>query len=174
MDKYGNPDIKLATPEQADKLFTDQLIAEGYRGVKYPAEQGQAEWTKLWFPNEDTLTKSQLTDFYEQAEREVKEVKPKKPLGLETAKNLADDAVPLSTSAPIEQGEQSAIQKLIKIVKEAVPVRKEQEALFSAERAKRVAQAARAGEAIPGEAGFFAQLSKLKGELPRAQFEAVR
>ena len=28
--------MKLATSEQADKYFTDQLIAEGYQGVKYP------------------------------------------------------------------------------------------------------------------------------------------
>lgn len=28
--------LKLATPEQADKYFTDQLINEGYVGVKYP------------------------------------------------------------------------------------------------------------------------------------------
>lgn len=28
--------LKLATPEQADKYFIDQLIADGYEGVKYP------------------------------------------------------------------------------------------------------------------------------------------
>lgn len=28
--------LKLATPEQADKYFIDQLISEGYAGVKYP------------------------------------------------------------------------------------------------------------------------------------------
>lgn len=28
--------LKLATPEQADKYFIDQLIGEGYEGVKYP------------------------------------------------------------------------------------------------------------------------------------------
>jgi hypothetical protein len=28
--------LKLATPEQADKYFIDQLISEGYKGVKYP------------------------------------------------------------------------------------------------------------------------------------------
>jgi hypothetical protein len=37
VEKYLKEDrLKLATPEQADKYFTDQLIAEGYVGVKYP------------------------------------------------------------------------------------------------------------------------------------------
>src|SRR3990167_5755936 len=150
--KTLSPHDRINTPEGQDLMAAREHFETMFRSEK----------------------RKQLTDFYNQAVREVKEVKPKKPLGLQTAKNLADDAVPLPISAPIEQREQSAIQKLIKIVKEAVPVRKEQEALFSAERAKRVAQAARAGEAIPGEAGFFAQLSKLKGEIPRAQIEAVR
>ncbi len=64
MDRYLKPDLKLATPEMEQKLYTDQLIAEGYRGVKHPAGDYGAEWTKLFYPNEDTLTKSQLTDFY--------------------------------------------------------------------------------------------------------------
>ena len=167
--------LNLGVEGPARRAILDEFRKLGFDAVDYGKISPVFAEAEIRVLNPSILkTKSQLTDFYEQAVREVKEVKPKKPLGLETAKNLADDAVPLPTSAPIEQGEQSAIQKLIKIVKEAVPVRKEQEALFSAERAKRVAQAARAGEAISGEAGFFAQLSKLKGELPRVQFEAVR
>ena len=70
MERYIKPDIKLATPEMADKMYTDQLIAEGYRGVKYPAgEYGDYAWTKLFNPNEDTLTKSQLTDIWNEANK---------------------------------------------------------------------------------------------------------
>lgn len=65
MERYVKPNVKLATREMEDKLTTDQLIQQGYRGVKYPAETAKgyesAEWTKLWFPNEDTVTKSQLS-----------------------------------------------------------------------------------------------------------------
>lgn len=68
MERYVKPNLKLATPEQANLMFTDQLIAEGYRGVKYPkGEYGDYEWTKLFYPNEDTITKSQLTDIYTKA-----------------------------------------------------------------------------------------------------------
>lgn len=69
MERYVKPNLKLATPEQANKLYTDQLIGEGYRGVKYPAYEGQPEWTKLFYPNEDTITKSQLTDIWKKANK---------------------------------------------------------------------------------------------------------
>ena len=70
MERFPKPGLKLATPEQADKLYTDQLIAEGYRGVKYPkGEYGDYEWTKLFNPNEDTITRSQLTDIWNQANK---------------------------------------------------------------------------------------------------------
>jgi hypothetical protein len=68
MERYPKPNLKLATPKQADEMFTDQLISEGYVGVKYPkGEYGDYEWTKLFNPNEDTLTKSQLTDIWNKA-----------------------------------------------------------------------------------------------------------
>jgi len=68
MERYVKPNIKLATPDMADAKYTDQLISEGYRGVKYPkGEYGDYEWTKLFNPNEDTVTKSQLTDIYNRA-----------------------------------------------------------------------------------------------------------
>ena len=68
MERRIKPGVKLATPDVEEKLMTDQMIAEGYRGVTYPAPQyGDKTWTKLWFPNEDTFTTSDLTSIWNQA-----------------------------------------------------------------------------------------------------------
>lgn len=73
MERFVKPNIKLATPEMSDKMYSDQLIQEGYRGVRYPkGEYGDYEWTKLWFPNEDTITKSQLIDIWNKANKKTK------------------------------------------------------------------------------------------------------
>src|SRR3990167_3541204 len=112
------------------------------------------------------FTKSQLTDFYNQAVKGVKEITP-----------AGTEARAITAEAKIAEQipeTKSTVQKLIQAIKEATPVRAEQEALMSAERAKRTGAVVAVGEKIPGERGFFAQLAKLKGSLPKAQFEGVR
>lgn len=79
--------------------------------------------------------------------------------------------IPLEPSMPQEP---DAVKRVIQALKEAKPIRKEQEVLMKAERGRRIAQAKAMGEKITGEAGFYAQLGSLKGELPKAQFETLR
>lgn len=69
---------------------------------------------------------------------------------------------------------QVTIGKLLDTMKKAKPIRAETERLFTQERAIRAAKGTEALEAVPGERGFFAALSRLKGELPKAQFEPIR
>lgn len=53
----------------------------------------------------------------------------------------------------------------------ATPIRAETEALYSAERSRRLGQALAVGAKTPGQAGFFRQLGALKGELPKPKYE---
>ena len=101
-----------------------------------------------------------LTDFYNQVTRGIRELPLIKP--------------PTKPPAIPEVSPKNTIQKLIKAIDEAVPLRAEQKKLYQAELAKRTARVAAMGEKVGGEAGLFAQLGQLKGPLPKKEFEAIR
>lgn len=66
------------------------------------------------------------------------------------------------------------VQKITQAIKEAKPIRGKQETLYSEERSKRLKQVMAVGEQIPGEKGYIVQLGKLKGKLPKVEFESIR
>jgi len=66
------------------------------------------------------------------------------------------------------------VQKVITALKEAKSVRGEQETIYAKGRAQKFAKMQAVGEKVRGEKGLYAQLGALKGELPKAEFEAIR
>jgi len=78
---------------------------------------------------------------------------------------------PPEPSIPFEG---DSVKRVIQAIKEAKPIRAEQEALMRIERGKRIAKAKAIGEKIGGEAGYYARLGSLKGEMPKAQFETLK
>lgn len=90
------------------------------------------------------------------------------------AMKVAPSPLP-ETSATIPT---DSVEKIRLAIKEATPLRGKQEALYSAERSKRLGIALPIGKKFPTEAGFYAQKAALKGELPQVEakgaFESIR
>jgi len=66
------------------------------------------------------------------------------------------------------------ISKITKAIKEARPVRGEQEKLYTKARGQKLARLMSAREKMVGEKGFYEELGALRGELPKAEFESIR
>lgn len=66
------------------------------------------------------------------------------------------------------------IQKFTEEIIKASPIRSKQERLYTGERARRFAKSQAVGQKRGGEAGLFAELGQLKGELPTAKFKELR
>jgi hypothetical protein len=81
----------------------------------------------------------------------------------------AEPALSLATPEP-----HPVVQRLTSAIRAAQPLQKEQARLISAERSKRLGAAMGAMEKVGGEQGYIAALSRLKGSMPKAQFESVR
>ena len=66
------------------------------------------------------------------------------------------------------------VKKLVSFYDEMEKARAKTESLYSAERAKRAAKIAEAGQKLSGEEAYIAQLAAAKGELPKANIAQLR
>ncbi len=163
LSELGN--INVLNHQELNDLFTR---ITGYDGVIKKEADGMIY---VAFSPEQIKTKSQLTDFYNQAVKGGVKVSDLKKT--ESILKGTQEALPqLSQEIPRES--LSSVERITQALKESKPLRGKQEALYSAERSQRMAKALAVGEKTGGEAGFYRELGQLKGELPKVQFEEIR
>lgn len=71
-------------------------------------------------------------------------------------------------------GQEASVQRVVDALKKAKPLRKEQEILYSKERAAKIARLLAVRKKTTGEAGHYAEKGQLRGELSKLEFESIR
>lgn len=95
-------------------------------------------------------------------------------LGAVVNKLAGKAATKIGEEGAAVSGGDDLVAKMTTALREAKPIRAEQEAIYHAERSRQAGELERIGKEVPGEAGFRAQLGSLKGELPKVDFESIR
>jgi hypothetical protein len=89
-------------------------------------------------------------------------------------KDPAAPAPALRTDVPEPTPHTEVVSKLTEALNQAGKLSKDQKALYREARSQRLKGVLAARNGTAGEAGFRAELAKLKGELPKVEFEGVR
>lgn len=128
-----------------ENLFSQLFMFPGSKGFKYGMGKATGWFAKNFPKTAKALTKPRMVSKLQREE------------------------------AIIESAKQTpAVKNVIAALKEAKPLRKEQEAIYTKVRGERLAKLKKVGSEIDGEKGYHAKLSELKGEMPKVQFESIR
>jgi len=147
-ETYSMPENVVAKTVKAKDVYIDktEFIPEDFsRGV-------DNLHIEAVYNSKKPFTKQQLTDIYNQAKGVKGVVKP-----------------------IIKETDQGIVKKLTQSLKEAKPLRGQQEAIFTKERGAKLARSLEIRETVgKGEKGFYAELGALKGEMNKVNFESVK
>lgn len=161
--KYIDPDeqdrfMELSQQEQTRELLLQNLetVAMGTVG---PLAKGAWAWLGTKLPK--TTAK-------------IAKVAKTKIFGKEPAPTKVAPMEPEPTPVVAEADASPAVQKVMAALKEAKPIRAEQEAIYTKIRGERIAKAIKIGKKIPGEKGYYAKLSKMKGVMDKVEFDSIR
>lgn len=85
-----------------------------------------------------------------------------------------DGAQAAATAAETAQKPATASDKVLAALREAKPLRRQQEAIYTSTRGQRLAASVAAREGTSGETGFQAELQPLSGAMDKVHFESLR
>lgn len=88
--------------------------------------------------------------------------------------NAAKKNVEKVVEKVVEKKPQTLVERVVASIREAAPVRAEQQQLYKEELRSRAGKVVEAGKTLKGEAAHKAQLEALKGELPQATYTPIK
>jgi hypothetical protein len=105
MERIAPKEMKWATSEMQDKFYTDELIRQGYDGVKIPSPEGEGNWYKVFDPNK-SLKKPVSNSVSDPLIQEAKKYKSAEELlnVLPTAKIKTGSVYPNSLDVTFPEG----------------------------------------------------------------------
>jgi len=174
-DIYKPKVLPKPTSMQIDNAITEAQKG-GYKALLL--DEGTERPTSLYiFDKRAIKTRSQLKAEWDKivkvsAEKSLPEATLPKAIPKSIAEIPQKSPLQLASKIPEIDEELSSLQKITNALKEAKPIRKAQEALYTKERGAKMAKAITVSER--GESGFYKELGALKGELPKVEFESLR
>lgn len=104
----------------------------------------------------------------EVVERFLNKISVLKKMGKHLPSNIKNESI-----IPQESPEVQVKSKLMKEIKSAKPLRREQEALYTKERTERFGRAEESARSQSGQASYANESELLSGELPKTKYEAI-
>lgn len=157
---------------------SDELKRLGYDGIKDVGGKMGGKASNIWVPFEPTQIKSATgnSGAFSPFKRDIRGFVALPEDEPNAASSAAKAAIPSVTKMPesLPPEAHGRAQRVLDVLVDAKPVRREQEAMYSASRSQRMARAMNVRENVGGESGYYAELGQLKGEMPRSQFESIR
>jgi hypothetical protein len=155
--------VKITDPENVKTILKDFAVED-------LAKSKLSKANKL--PDLPTLPKVQVDDLAKSQELP--------PLG---QSKLVPETIPttvqpeiLVNGVPPEKlsSYSESVNKLRESLSKAQKLRGRQEQLYTAERSKRIQKVLESRQKLGGEAGYYEELSKLKGEMPKVEYESIK
>lgn len=172
---------KAKVPEQVVEVFAPRFAIANEKkivdeGIEVMQQLGKS------VPEQKTALKSAFTP--EDTTRGLSQQSPEQLIpklegeqGLLQKTGVVDQkSVSLADNVPgskVIVNDDDAIAQLTKGIQDLKPIREQQEALYSNERARRVAEMVKAREGKSGIESFYAELGALKGALTKVEFESL-
>jgi hypothetical protein len=130
----------------------------------------QSDYNKLTEEQKKIVTSSSYKTVAEQAkENVIASIAPESGIGKKVTKKVLPEIVEKLTTKIDDP-----VQKVITALKEAKPIRGQQEAIYTAERGAKITKGIAEAEKLGGQAGFIAKKTALKGELTKVKFEPLK